>query len=411
MSNRNFDSRVITQRLQNQVYARNLYQNNINGQTLINNPQNSDGNASRFNTFVPGAQTEYFRGLVGAGETISVGGIVNIPPFSSMHMVPTTPATVPGAPTIIGGIVGSQQVTLNFTAPLSDGDSPIIYYEYSINDEPFISTGSTSLSITITGLVNGDNYVIVIRAVNSVGPGPISNEAEADPTNVVVNNLKSDYLPDNGTLSKWIDSQGDINAIMSGSPLYSSATGYTFNGTSQYGRINSSNNINNFTNTNNYTVEIWFNASSGQPSVTLATILEKWNSTNQFRYPYAFRYAENTSILQCAAFDGVNNPVTEISGINTGIWYQVAATFDFTSINKILTVYRNGVSVNNLSLSGVNNVSNTSQVAIGHRINASTLNPQFMFKGSIGLIRFYNTALSSAEVLQNFNANRYIFNI
>lgn len=83
MSNRNFDSRVIIQRLQNQVYARNLYKNNTSGQTLINNPQNSDGNSSRYNTFVPGAQTEYFRGLVGAGETISVGGIVNIPPFSS----------------------------------------------------------------------------------------------------------------------------------------------------------------------------------------------------------------------------------------------------------------------------------------------------------------------------------------
>lgn len=39
MSNRNFDSRVIIQRLQNQNYARNLYKNNVNGQGLINNPQ------------------------------------------------------------------------------------------------------------------------------------------------------------------------------------------------------------------------------------------------------------------------------------------------------------------------------------------------------------------------------------
>jgi hypothetical protein len=79
MSNRNFDHRVIIQRLQNQNYARNLYTNNTTGQGLINNPQNSDGNASRFNSYVPGAQTEYFRGLVGGGETVSIGGIVNIP--------------------------------------------------------------------------------------------------------------------------------------------------------------------------------------------------------------------------------------------------------------------------------------------------------------------------------------------
>lgn len=83
MSNRNFDNRVIIQRLQNQNYARNLYKNNTSGQPLINNPQNSDGNASRFNTYVPGAQTEYFRGLVGGCVTVSVGGTVNIPPTTT----------------------------------------------------------------------------------------------------------------------------------------------------------------------------------------------------------------------------------------------------------------------------------------------------------------------------------------
>lgn len=83
MSNRNFDSRVIIQRLQNQNYARNLYLNQTSGRGVINNPQNSDGDSSRYTSYTPGAQTEYFRGLVGAGETISVGGIVNIPPFFS----------------------------------------------------------------------------------------------------------------------------------------------------------------------------------------------------------------------------------------------------------------------------------------------------------------------------------------
>jgi phage gp36-like protein len=78
MSNRNFDSRVIIQRLQNQVYARNLYINNTAGQKLINNPQNSDGNASRFNSYVPGAQTEYFKGLIGGRETVSLGGTFGI---------------------------------------------------------------------------------------------------------------------------------------------------------------------------------------------------------------------------------------------------------------------------------------------------------------------------------------------
>ena len=81
MSNRNFDNRVIIQRLQNQNYARNLYLNNVNGKQLITNPQNTDGTSSRQNTFTAGAQTEYFRGLIGGCETVSIGGTVNINPI------------------------------------------------------------------------------------------------------------------------------------------------------------------------------------------------------------------------------------------------------------------------------------------------------------------------------------------
>ena len=81
MSNRNFDNRVIIQRLQNQNYARNLYKNNVAGSRLINNPQNTDGNSSRQNTFTAGAQTEYFRGLLDGPKTVSLGGIININPI------------------------------------------------------------------------------------------------------------------------------------------------------------------------------------------------------------------------------------------------------------------------------------------------------------------------------------------
>ena len=98
MSNRNFDSRVIIQRLQNQNYARNLYQTNANGHTLINNPQNSDGTSSRFTTFVPGAKTDYFRGLIGSGETVSVGASV----VPTTDMIPSSPPITVQSFTTIG---------------------------------------------------------------------------------------------------------------------------------------------------------------------------------------------------------------------------------------------------------------------------------------------------------------------
>ena len=89
MSNRNFDSRVIIQRLQQQNYARNLYTNNVTGNKIINNPQSTNGDSSTQLTYISGAQTEYVRGLQGGGGTVSVGGIVNIPPTSSSNGNPS----------------------------------------------------------------------------------------------------------------------------------------------------------------------------------------------------------------------------------------------------------------------------------------------------------------------------------
>jgi len=140
MSNRNFDNRVIIQRLQNKNYARNLFTNNVNGKQLINNPQNTDGTASNQNTFTSGAQTMYFRGLLGGGETISVGGtfglpvketaasstpIPPIPPTPSDFMVINILTTVPDQTMSLpfDGITnldvywGDGKSTLNITTP------------------------------------------------------------------------------------------------------------------------------------------------------------------------------------------------------------------------------------------------------------------------------------------------------
>ena len=179
MSNRNFDNRVIISRLQNQVYARNLYANNTSGQTLINNPQNSDGTASRYNSYTPGAQTEYFRGLRG-GETISVGGIVNISPYAP---IPPPSVVVPSAPTITSINSGNQELFVNFTPPTSDGGSMIIDYEYSVNGGIY-SSGTTESPIIISGLTNGNIYEIRLYPINVVGIGMASNPVFATPATV-----------------------------------------------------------------------------------------------------------------------------------------------------------------------------------------------------------------------------------
>ena len=180
MSNRNFDSRVIIQRLQNQNYARNLYQMNMNGQTLINNPQHSDGTSSRLTTFTLGSQTNYFRGLLGAGETVSLGGTFDI---SAITTATAPPPSVPSAAAITQITEGNLQLSVAFSIPTSNGGASIIDYEYSIdNGSSFTSAATTTSPFIITGLTNGVTYQVVIRAVNAVGSGASSTMVEATPS-------------------------------------------------------------------------------------------------------------------------------------------------------------------------------------------------------------------------------------
>jgi hypothetical protein len=105
-----------------------------------------------------------------------------------------------------------------------------------------------------------------------------------------------------------------------------------------------------------------------------------------------------------AAYDGSNFPNVSVSGFPVNTWKQLVAVFDF--VGKTLTVYKDGVSGGSTSLNGIGQVSNTSPVGIAGRVAYSTGGLQVPFKGTVGIIRMYNKALSSTEILQNFNANK-----
>ena len=84
-----------------------------------------------------------------------------------------TPATTPGAPTIGVATTGNTQATVSFTAPASNGGSPITSYTATSSPGGRTATG-TSSPLTVTGLTNGTAYTFTVRATNAVGTGPTS---------------------------------------------------------------------------------------------------------------------------------------------------------------------------------------------------------------------------------------------
>jgi len=89
-----------------------------------------------------------------------------------------TPATVPGAPGPVAATAGNGSADLTFSAPSTSGGSPVTGYEYSTDGgaswSSLATSGTATVTATVTGLTNGTAYSIAVRAVNAVGNGPAS---------------------------------------------------------------------------------------------------------------------------------------------------------------------------------------------------------------------------------------------
>jgi hypothetical protein len=117
----------------------------------------------------------------GWSVAISGGTVVVGAPFDEHHGLNSpgsayvfVPATLPGAPAVIrNATAGNASATVSWTAPGTDGGSPITGYVvtpyvgyYAL---PSTTFSSTATSQTVTGLTNGTQYRFRVQAVNAVG--------------------------------------------------------------------------------------------------------------------------------------------------------------------------------------------------------------------------------------------------
>src|SRR4051794_27377557 len=146
-------------------------------------------NGQRLSSLLTGSAATTFRvgGLTnGTAYTFTVAALNAAgsgPESTQSNEVTPVPSPPPGPPLGVTATAGDRSVPLTWTAPSSDGGSPITGYRVTpyINGSPQtpIATGSTATSFTVTGLTNGTTYTFTVAATNSTGYGAESQQSNA----------------------------------------------------------------------------------------------------------------------------------------------------------------------------------------------------------------------------------------
>ena len=167
---------------------------------------------------------EVFPGLINGHSYVFTATVSNSEGTgpSSDPTTAVVPAGAPDAPTDVVASSGAASASVNFTAPSGNG-APITGYSAVAIDltDPErggqVATGAAA-PLTLTGLTNGDNYVVAVTATNSAG-----DSSSAQSGSVVPRDVPS--VPSSVTAEP-----GDGSALVSFAPPSSngsSITGYT----------------------------------------------------------------------------------------------------------------------------------------------------------------------------------------
>src|SRR5438046_128779 len=132
------------------------------------------------------SDTSVTNGVTYYYQVSAVSNVGEGPRSNEASATPTAPAGPPGAPQGLGATAGDATVTLTWSAPSSNGGSPItnyrIYRGTSSNGETLKATIGNVLTYTDTSVTNGVTYYYQVSAVNAAGEGPRSTEASATPS-------------------------------------------------------------------------------------------------------------------------------------------------------------------------------------------------------------------------------------
>ena len=164
--------------------------------TVAFTPPSSTGGSAIIDYVVTCTAGGSSRSQSGTSSPITVTGLTNGTNYSCTVVatnsagagsasagVSATPRGTPGAPTIGAATASDGSVSVAFTAPVSDGGSPITGYTVSCAGGGATRTATgTASPISLTGLANGTTYNCSVTATNTVGSSLASAQVQITPT-------------------------------------------------------------------------------------------------------------------------------------------------------------------------------------------------------------------------------------
>ena len=214
-----------------------------------------------------------------------------------------------------------------------------------------------------------------------------------------------------GTGTTWFNlSASNLNGTLTNGPTYAgtgSSTYISFDGTNDYISIVPSGTS--FTYNRSAFTVAGFTYMTSLPTSYFGVILSKWNTGAGNDNEFILNTTDGNIFQFAVDFDDsltpdaqTNDYVVSTTTIVANTWYYVAVTFD----NGVMKMYVNGVLENTVTASVSTVKTNTNS-----SLDIGRFGTTYYSTGRRGLVQLYNKALSSTEVLQNFNFYRSRYGI
>ena len=234
----------------------------------------------------------------------------------------------------------------------------------------------------------------------------------ADPTDMISTWTDLSGNKNNATLTNFAlapsptTSSGQVvTSGWDGNNTYSNPSRLTFDGVNDYVEPVNSSPVD-FTATTPFTFEFWINAAV-QPEGILAYIISKHNPRDSVGFNINItNFGGRHDLFITLTGSGVFKQILALpfSSFPINEWKHVVVSYDGSSKGSGVKIYYNGVFQN--TFVSDDELSSSTKFDLGKLRIGTTESGRRSFKGSLGDVRIYNKALSSTEVLQNYQSEQ-----